>query len=1475
MAELEEGDPVNPKPVKGVNTAGDGDGGKVTLPAFRPELAYKEPKTEKEAWLTNLSSSATARSASAVTGTDFLVSQGARSLYTPIDLAKGIPDKWEREKFISENGSRMVQLLDPNKFGVKFERDLDDYAAFKQKNYNTQIKKFLDDLDENQGILAELGNTVAKLTGLAWGVAGVVPLAYGLGSALFNWDASKIFNNAGYDLWQEIDDKINSKFAVYGGSDYSSGNKNFFARFITHPMKSLNADIMPAVNFVGSAVATELLATAAAPFTGGASLMANTARLGAQATNMFSKSYRVLRGLDQLADFNNMRQIASLTQKYRAGLGTVTSMVRSAGLESSLIARSTYDQTLEKSKINYLSSQGFSQEEIYEILGNKEVEEATITPEILAKMKKDAEDASELSWFTNVPLVGFSNMIQFSKVFSSGYRVNQALSRLNPLRMTGVVAKGGKVAAKADVMGRGARLAGYTGATLKSGVTEGFEEYAQGVMEQGYSDYWSAGYTEDAVKTSTSFLGAMTKAARNYGGSVEGFDSMSIGFLMGMLGIKLPVKIDPATGKLTRGWETYGGARQEIKELKKQVEEDRTTAKIINDNPINPVLKNNFDNMAKNITIQAEMDKALEKGDIFNYKNKEYEQLHSFVSTRIKNGIGDTIDQEITALEQLPLATFNEQFATPGVLEFTEETKKVALDKMRSNVNNIIEAHEQVDTAFKDTKLFVDFWRRNFKGVQDPAGLTEALKDQMTFLYGATKNLENREEELESQIAKATKGNVSPKVLNKLIAQIGEITKEGTAEFATTAREIYKAEMNNWKENDPASYNLNRKQIEPLLQDLILIKERKAKISKMYDVLFTNKGAKEFLNIYSELVTNAHAAMQEQILKQAEEEAKKAKSSDTLNKVAADEKSVSGEARSVDNKTADEISATDQEMANIIAGLSPETDAELNAGNLADLVSRMDSDTVLQTLQSKPALFREILQKLEKDGKPIPGLTNIDQLPEILAENPTASARISAALAEILKAYNENKEVATSTQPLDYADPTDASQPAPSETEATSLEEFFNTKSQELQESSIYQTGTNVSDNSIIPVIHDKKIVDNKLVRNPETGKYEVWTDAKGAKTDQPVDLKKLNSPDFLNNKELHNNNVEATFKVEETKPYPDPKTGKLVEITEENIRINVYHEDTFIGRLPAYQPGMPAHFLALRKAIVAQESGVAIEEEVTPADESLKVKIADIERRRKEVDNWQLPKKVDPKKQVIVQPRLVAEGNEQKIIDTLNDILDAAFTDPAYRNSINRLNGAQAVKDTSKMYDDERAIFLKTIKDRYYDLLNQELAALEGTQADINLTADKVLEVLTETSKKFGIVELNKDNSENIDQEYIIQQIKDTLNTLGLPYKDVVAIRKSTYNVINSKGESIEILKLLQMGGAPLPAKITAAKYLNSLTKEEKINYAKKELASLEQQPTSRTETIDKNFDQIIEQLAKAKVNIFFNEETNSNKKC
>lgn len=204
--------------------------------------------------------------------------------------------------------------------------------------------------------------------------------------------------------------------------------------------------------------------------------------------------------------------------------------------------------------------------------------------------------------------------------------------------------------------------------------------------------------------------------------------------------------------------------------------------------------------------------------------------------------------------------------------------------------------------------------------------------------------------------------------------------------------------------------------------------------------------------------------------------------------------------------------------------------------------------------------------------------------------------------------------------------------------------------------------------------------------------------------------------------------------------------------LTEESI-------NAFISKLKSEQPD---GFEDYTYTELEEELKSLMEEpltETTPVAD-IKVKIADIEKRREEVDNWQLPKKVDPKKQVIVQPRLVAEGNEQKIIDTLNDILDAAFTDPTYRNSINRLNGAQAVKDTSKMYDDERAIFLKTIKDRYYDLLNQELAALEPpSAAEVKIIQTNKPNIQTVGNVTFGTANKQGTTEDNEDAVYVDTQ--------------------------------------------------------------------------------------------------------------------
>ena len=169
------------------------------------------------------------------------------------------------------------------------------------------------------------------------------------------------------------------------------------------------------------------------------------------------------------------------------------------------------------------------------------------------------------------------------------------------------------------------------------------------------------------------------------------------------------------------------------------------------------------------------MEEALKKGDLFTYKNKEYEQFHSYVSTRFKMDAQDTIFQDLDEFEKLDLAEFNKQFATPEIHEFTEESRKAALDKAREAAKNIIDAHEHVNDAFNDTRMKADFMRKNYKGLVDPLQLTEGIKEQMTFLYGATLNQTKREKELEGQVRELTEGKISPGVVNQILSEITDV----------------------------------------------------------------------------------------------------------------------------------------------------------------------------------------------------------------------------------------------------------------------------------------------------------------------------------------------------------------------------------------------------------------------------------------------------------------------------------------------------------------------------------------------------------------------------------------------------------------------------------------------------------------------------------------------------------------------------
>jgi len=1231
----EEDKPVKPKGVKGVSTVG---GPSITIPDYQPYYEYLKPTTDKEKFLAGTTGSIASGMTDATIKTTGLVDARLASLYTPINLAKAIPDQFEREKYIAEHGSKMVQLLDPNKYGIKFNNDALDYSIFKAKNYDIQLKKFLDDLDENQGFLAALGNTGAKLVGkTATAVGGLIPLTYGVGAALFSWDSKKLFDNTLFDAWESADHYLDRKFAVYGGADYSKGDKSFFGRFADNPMKSINADIIPAAAFVAGAVLTEFAAGALTATTFGAAapvFAANTARLAAQGVNIFSKGVRVARGLDTLSDFNNMRKIVDLTQKIRTGIGTATTMVRTAGYESSLIARDTQRRTELQGRLNYIQSnpelheqakvlaeQGYTEDEISERLSEK------IDPSVLSRIDYAAEQAGELAWFSNVPLVGFSNIIQFGKSLNFSYRLGNSLSkasRINPLRGT-VINEAGEMVSKASVATRGQKVLGYGMTAAKGGLTESFEEFSQGAMEQGYSDFYASQFKSSNINNTVSFIDSMVKATRNYWNSTEGKDSMTIGALMGMLGIPLPISIDAQTGKGKLGMQWYGGVYGEFKDLKKDIARDKEIADLRNKNSINPVLKNNFENAIKNMDIQDDMDEAIKKQDVFTFKNKEFEQYHTFVNTRHKNGVADTIYQDLDALDQMDLKTFNDQYAFKG-FEFTAETKKEAIEKTRKQTKDILASHKEVETLFNDSRLAVDrLFNKKYRDAdgklmfalkkangdiidtQTAYEFMDVLQNELVYLHSTNKNLNKREKELKEQIGNLTGNSFNTSLSNKIVAKTAGVSKKDSdisIEYATTAREMYKAQLAELKESDPILYDLVEAQLKPLVQDLIKLNDTKAKNASLYNTLFTEKGARDFINLHAEYTAKKGEIIKEAILKKREEETAKARTSETVKKASVDEQALNGTNTIASNKAKAEMDAMNEALSNIAA-----EESSGSTGDLSELINSIDGDTILEQLEKSPALFLEVLEYLKNQGTPLGGISNIDQLTNEAAADNSIIGTVSNALMALREQYNKATVVPPVT--LEYADTTDENDVTPSNN--ASLADLYKGKLEELNALSIFQTGSNVSEQAIIPVTHDKKINNGEVERDEANGKFKPWyfvSQGQVLTSDQPVDTALLNSPEFLNNEELGSKVVNATFKIADN---DYNKTDRAAE----DIAIDIYHNDVFIGRLPAFKEGMASHLLALRQAVVAQET-------VTPITAQFTDVKADIERRRQEKYNTQ-----------------------------------------------------------------------------------------------------------------------------------------------------------------------------------------------------------------------------------------------------------
>ena len=1486
-------------------------------------LNWKTPETEKEAFDQRVAGSLGVPGESSIKGnTGPINAKAYEQAFAPVNLGKYIPDPGERQKFLDGNGKSLFQL-DEQTYGITFENEIADLMKFKQKEYPKKMKRFLDDLDDSQSWYSEGSNMLGRFvgsTGLA--ISSFVPMIYGLGNAAVEGDMSKVFDNPLMDGWDAAQDWVTQSTVIYGGSDVYNINpetgeftqKEFFARFYNDPIKSLNQDIVPAASFIAGAIGTELIAGVLAPVTGGTALAANTARLAAAGKKIFSgrklfnTSMKAIRGLDdsliQMSKLKNSAQFKTIQKSLGKGVSTVARGWRSAAYESTLIARDTQERTLNNILIEHHKDNGGKVNDEGMPIG----EMVEPDEETLVEYEEMAAEAGEMAYMVNIPLVAGSNFVQFPKIYMKSYLASKVGAKaLGKTALKGTKYVDGVRVAKAG-SNKYMKALGYTGTALSRPVSEAWEEFAQEAMGEGLVDYYTSNYSKEGAFTYSGILTSIAEKGSMVLSTSQGRDAVSIGALMGMLGLRLPVAVDPKTSKLKFKLfgKQYGGSWQAVNDRKRKYEDIAEAAennvsilnKDLDENNVNQTLAGNFRNYTRYIEAQQNMDSAAIDGDINEFKNQEHKQMFSYVQNKVNQGLEGAVLEDIAREREVSLEEFNKKYSRQNETEFTEESKKQAIDNSESRVKAMVKDIKTVQTHVDNNEHTgvnkIAFAIRKLRGSKNQKPLTPVeleqareMQEQISYLYSAVENTKEREKELSKSIKEKSNGTFNISLLDAIKATPkGIVTDEESGkkalEFNNNANEVGNAILKEWKKESPEEYNLHSESIKQELKDIIKLKLRRSKAAAMYKGMFTYKGAKAFRGFANELSNKRSEEIIEEQREYIKEKRKKGNNGN-VNNTKNNERSIFGDSPITDAADLNDIRKGIKEYDSLNRdALSPEAEFQ----------------EVLKILDKYPGLIALVFKEGIIRGLNFQGMTTAGEIASQDTDGRHLEIGTMNLMRDISKQFKEFESNPQNSPKFDNAD--DYNQPAKTEgvTEGTTESNSNDTQIDEgkHQDSILF---VNVNEKALekingrtIAVRDDKgKLKDHPAVTN----------------SDYKVDYAKVNSPGFLNNEVLSKENHEFEFRIPSNNAW-----NQSEKVTLNNMWVDVVHvdpktgEETIIGNLQAFKEGGPQHLKNLREEIVNREKLISNQKE-DPKIATIKKKKQEIKKKLKEA---QIESKENISKEeydAFIDKGTISEDilsnitdkikNNQELTERetvvfndktseINEILETLSTDSTVESELDKIDKEE--QEELKKELDKKAKDIP-VKIEYHKDENENNVIVTTYRAGNKVaTFSKSLTEVSkdgsflgsETSIPYKTENVESKLSKKIKAKYQAQ--RDALETTPESNSEDSISKKeqeeeNTEEIDNLKSELAEVNKqLAEEMNKDLNFKIksendSSVKLISKVKEYLKIKNKKKKESSKQEiieefgeEGFQRIVAIENNFDSIVEQFATSGINIF-----------
>lgn len=380
--------------------------------------------------------------------------------------------------------------------------------------------------------------------------------------------------------------------------------------------------------------------------------------------------------------------------------------------------------------------------------------EQAIYDKTLAKIEADRIKMGNADMVMNLPVLLVSNMFQFAKLYANGFKTGR--------KAVNIVNRAGKFVAPGNKL---YAVAGAIKGASWEGTEEALQQGASNISGNYYAtdvnNYYKALTDPKAAQETLSRTKAFAEGMSETLGDEGTWEQFLVGSISGAFGMPSFRGIKNSQGNYQSPIYFREGAYGEIKDYNENLARAQGIADYLNTRIQDPKFKNYYQSLVRHNKYQNDMNKALEEGNEFDFKNAEHAQLVSDIAmfdnagrmqdlNDLIDAAFDTSDENLESIvnnttsiaeDGSKVGPFIDKKGNP--MYSTPKGKQEMIDKLTNNKNDL-------------TKTINDYLKiKNDLDASTGQALSDSQLEELTWMKAQLNNWQDRASEMGGEVKTA------------------------------------------------------------------------------------------------------------------------------------------------------------------------------------------------------------------------------------------------------------------------------------------------------------------------------------------------------------------------------------------------------------------------------------------------------------------------------------------------------------------------------------------------------------------------------------------------------------------------------------------------------------------------------------------------------------------------------------------------